>query len=30
MKEELNKGKQTAIVSYLTIVGAIIAIFMNQ
>ena len=30
MKEEINKGKQTAIVSYLTIVGSIIAIFMNQ
>lgn len=30
MKEEINKDKQTAIVSYLTIVGSIIAIFMNQ
>lgn len=30
MSEELNKGKQTAIISYLTIIGAVIAIFMNQ
>lgn len=27
---DIEKGKNTAIVSYLTIVGSIIAIFMNQ
>ncbi|WP_445724299.1 hypothetical protein [Flavobacterium sp.] len=27
---ETEQGKQTAIVSYLTIIGSIIAIFMNQ
>ena len=27
---EIEKGKQTAIVSYLTIIGSVIAIFMNQ
>jgi uncharacterized membrane protein len=27
---DIEKGKNTAIVSYLTIIGSIIAIFMNQ
>jgi uncharacterized membrane protein len=27
---EIDQGKQTAIVSYLTIIGSIIAIFMNN
>ena len=27
---KIEQGKQTAIVSYLTIIGAVIAIFMNQ
>ena len=27
---EIEQGKQTAIVSYLTIIGTIIAIFMNN
>ena len=27
---EIEKGKQKAIVSYLTIIGSVIAIFMNQ
>uniref|UniRef100_UPI00404B409A DUF4870 domain-containing protein n=1 Tax=Flavobacterium sp. TaxID=239 RepID=UPI00404B409A len=30
MQNDLEKGKTTAIVSYLTIIGSIIAIFMNQ
>jgi uncharacterized membrane protein len=28
--EEIENGKQTAIISYLTIIGSIIAIFMNN
>ena len=30
MQNDLEKGKTTAIVSYFTIIGSIIAIFMNQ
>ena len=30
MENEIEKGKTTAIVSYFTIIGSIIAIFMNQ
>lgn len=30
MKNEIEQGKQTAIISYLTIIGTIIAIFMNN
>ncbi len=28
--ENLNKSKNTAIIAYLTIIGSVIAIFMNQ
>lgn len=30
MENDIEKGKSTAIISYLTIIGAVIAIFMNQ
>lgn len=30
MQNDIEKGKTTAIVSYFTIIGSIIAIFMNQ
>ena len=30
MQNDLEKGKNTAIVSYFTIIGSIVAIFMNQ
>lgn len=30
MQNDISKGKNAAIVSYLTIIGSIIAIFMNQ
>ena len=30
MENDIEKGKTTAIVSYFTIIGSIIAIFMNQ
>jgi uncharacterized membrane protein len=28
--EDINKGKSAAIVAYITIIGSVIAIFMNQ
>ena len=30
MNTDIEKGKNTAIVSYITIIGSVIAIFMNQ
>jgi uncharacterized membrane protein len=30
MQNDIQKGKNTAIVAYMTIIGAVIAIFMNQ
>jgi uncharacterized membrane protein len=30
MNNDIQKGKNTAIVAYLTIIGSVIAIFMNQ
>ena len=30
MQNDIEKGKTTAIVSYFTIIGSIVAIFMNQ
>ena len=30
MNTDIEKGKNTAIVAYLTIIGSIVAIFMNQ
>jgi uncharacterized membrane protein len=30
METDIEKGKNTAIVSYFTIIGSIVAIFMNQ
>ena len=30
MENDIQKGKQAATVSYLTIIGTVIAIFMNQ
>lgn len=30
MKTDIEKGKNAAIVSYITIIGSVIAIFMNQ